>query len=409
MYVVDSHTDVWLTGLGKTTQFFTQAFLEPFGVAVDKYGYVYISDQYRAAVYELTPKGVIIGSIGSGFVQPSGIAVDRGGNVYVHDGAAIYKFSPSTPLPTPSPTPSASPLPTFAVYPITVPSSLPWGIARDANGNQWFTQSFGGKGGMIGNVTTSGAIHEYKTPGTNSAPLGIVAGPDGALWFGESTGKIGRITTAGSITEFTVGSSTDKAIGITVGPDNQLWFTVNNQIERITTLGKTGPTIPLKTPSSVPRGITTGPDGALWFAECHSNKIGRVTTSGSLSEYPIPTAMSAPNNIVTGPDGALWFTEYHGKIGRITTGGVITEYPANLKSHPWGITVAAGEIWFTDEAGNAIDRILTTSAPGSGAGITQYAIPGGDGPLDIHTAPDGSLWFTEHAGNAIGRMLFSSP
>ncbi len=410
VYVVDSHGNVWVTPPGSAPEFFTQAFFEPFGVASDRDGHIYVSDQLRAAVYELASNGSIIASLGSGFVQPSGIAVDQRGNVYVHDGAAIYRFNPSTPLPTASPTPPASPAPTFSIYPIVLPSSLPWAIALGSDGNQWFTQRFDRKGGMVGKITPSGTIaHEYKIPSADSAPLGIVAGPDGALWFGESVGKIGRITTGGSITEFTVGTDKERAFGITQGPDGALWFTLNNQIERITTLGKTGPSFPVPTASSEPRGITTGPDGALWFTECLGNKIGRVTTSGAFAEFTIPTAMSAPNNIVTGPDGALWFTEYLGKIGRITTAGVITEYPVSLTSHPWGIISAANEIWFTDEADNTIDRILTTSAPGSSVGITQYAIPRGNGPLGIDTALDGSLWFTEHTGNAIGRMVFSGP
>src|ERR1019366_3520028 len=54
-----------------------------------------------------------------------------------------------------------------------------------------------------------------------------------------------------------------------------------------------------------------------------ASNIGRITTSGSVTEYPV----AAPNSsITTGPDGALWFTEFGGnKIGRITIGGAVTE------------------------------------------------------------------------------------
>ncbi len=63
--------------------------------------------------------------------------------------------------------------------------------------------------------------------------------------------------------------------------------------------------------------ITTGPDGALWFTEQMSSKIGRITTSGSITSYPVPSAGSQPWGITTGPDGALWFTESNGgNIGR---------------------------------------------------------------------------------------------
>ena len=86
----------------------------------------------------------------------------------------------------------------------------------------------------------------------------------------------------------------------------------------------TGPTT-----SSGTNGIADGPDGAVWFTEFYANKIGRITTAGTITEYPVPTPSGNPSGIVLGPDGALWFSEFYGlKIGRITTAGVITEYPA---------------------------------------------------------------------------------
>jgi virginiamycin B lyase len=61
-----------------------------------------------------------------------------------------------------------------------------------------------------------------------------------------------------------------------------------------------------------------GSDGALWFTEADGNSIGRITTSGTIAEFPLPEPASAPYGIASGPDGALWFTELSGnKIGRI--------------------------------------------------------------------------------------------
>src|SRR5208283_1415538 len=78
---------------------------------------------------------------------------------------------------------------------------------------------------------------------------------------------------------------------------------------------------------SQPKGIAAGPDGALWFTEYNNNKIGRISTSGVITEYPVVSASSCPYSITAGPDGALWFTESHANnIGRITTDGVVTEF-----------------------------------------------------------------------------------
>src|SRR5438094_6547328 len=65
--------------------------------------------------------------------------------------------------------------------------------------------------------------------------------------------------------------------------------------------------------------ITAGPDGNLWFTDGGVSQIGRVTPSGSFTEYPVPTSDSGPARITTGPDGNLWFTEECGNnIGRVT-------------------------------------------------------------------------------------------
>jgi streptogramin lyase len=56
----------------------------------------------------------------------------------------------------------------------------------------------------------------------------------------------------------------------------------------------------------------------LWFTESNAGKIGRVTPSGTITEFATSSSSSYANIITTGPDGNLWFTEYGvGKIGKI--------------------------------------------------------------------------------------------
>jgi virginiamycin B lyase len=93
--------------------------------------------------------------------------------------------------------------------------------------------------------------------------------------------------------------------------------------------------------------LTAGPDGNLWYTEYTDNKIGRLTTTGTLTEFPLPTAHSGPTGITTGPDGNLWFTEATGqKLGRITPSGVITEFALPQPCGPQGITAGPdGNLW----------------------------------------------------------------
>jgi virginiamycin B lyase len=64
-----------------------------------------------------------------------------------------------------------------------------------------------------------------------------------------------------------------------------------------------------------------GSDGAFWFEEGTANKIGRITSSGQVTnEYSIPTPNSGAHAITAGPDGQIWFSEiFANKIASIAT------------------------------------------------------------------------------------------
>jgi uncharacterized repeat protein (TIGR01451 family) len=64
-------------------------------------------------------------------------------------------------------------------------------------------------------------------------------------------------------------------------------------------------------------GITTGADGALWFAESsNGTNVGRMTTTGTVAEYPLPEGAGAGAGIVSGPDASLWIVQSQ-NIGQV--------------------------------------------------------------------------------------------
>ena len=91
-----------------------------------------------------------------------------------------------------------------------------------------------------------------------SQPLGIVAGPDGNLWFTEfDGGRLGRITPAGVVTEYPTGAQ--QLTGITAGPDGALWFLdYAGRVVRATTRGGVAWIASLPAASEA-RGIAAGP------------------------------------------------------------------------------------------------------------------------------------------------------
>lgn len=135
----------------------------------------------------------------------------------------------------------------------------------------------GCNGGGNGACPVQVTISEYALPSL-SGPVGIVAGPDGNLWFAEENGNnIGRITPTGAITEFSVPTSASQPQGIAAGSDGNLWFTesVGNKIGRITLAGVITEFAPQA--AGEPIGITAGKGANLWFTEVSANKVGKIT------------------------------------------------------------------------------------------------------------------------------------
>ena len=146
---------------------------------------------------------------------------------------------------------------------------------------------------------------------------------------------------------------------------------------------------------SSPEGITAGPEGNLWFTEWGTNKIGRITPSGQITEFALPSASTHPTSITAAPEGDLWFTEASGKdkIGRITPAGEVIGFAVPVGEEPEQIVAGPeGDLWFTaaqDEGGGEIGRITPSGQ------ITAFPIYSEGAPSAITVAPEGDLWFTE--------------
>ena len=286
---------------------------------------------------------------------------------------------------------------------------------------------------LIGNAgATAPVITEYSVPSADSHPVGITAGPDGALWFTGyavgNAGGIGRITTSGMVSGYTVPfppGPPHHTIAITTGTDGALWFTWQTFCDNPAGLSRitTGGVITDRASTGDSCGtldLASGPDAAIWFTSPRtpralSGDVVQVSTDGTVENHYFvgiggdctgggnPNAGRYPIGITTGSDGALWFTGRYwslpcGYIGRISTTGSITNFPLPANSSVGLITAGPdGALWFTDA--NNIGRIATTGE------ITEYPIPTpNSGPSHITAGPDGALWFTEYNANQIGRI-----
>lgn len=122
-----------------------------------------------------------------------------------------------------------------------------------------------------------------------------------------------------------------------------------------------------------------------------------AASPGEVAVFHLPHQESHPQDIAGGPDGNVWITEQAGDaIGRITPEGEVTEFSLPVDAAPKAIAGGPdGNVWFTESG--QIGRITP------GGQITEFPLPGkfeaGGG---ITTGPDGNLWFT--ARSKIGRI-----
>ena len=240
-------------------------------------------------------------------------------------------------------------------------------VARGDGDTVWFAERLGNK---IGHIDAEGNVVEYPIPSAppcgnaggahTSLPQGIALARDQAIWFTEEcANNIGRLDPwDGSVTEFTLPIPNSHPLGLVAGPDGALWFTQRfSAVGRITTDGELTE-YPLAS-AAFPQRITVGHDRALWFTELGTSAIGRITVDGELSEFPV--AGGAGPGIATGPDNAIWFTQFAANtISRMDLRGIVTNTYAVPTPASSSLLIAPGPqrtLWFGEVAANKLGRL----------------------------------------------------
>jgi streptogramin lyase len=291
-----------------------------------------------------------------------------------------------------------------------ISGGTPVGIVAGPDGNLWYADE--GQQAIV-KFTTSGSTTEYFA--NNSLATQITASA-GALWFlAPGTDQIGEASTSGDIGEFGAPDITAGPTGIGPGTDGNVWFTVGpaSLIGSITP----GDLIQTYTPAnskmppscSGPGGIVGGPDKNIWFTDTGTGEICMMVLTGKqkgdFNAFPLPSG-ATPGNITVGSDGNLWFTDYnHNSIGKISTSGTVAEYPIpSSNAFPRGIALGPDHnIWFT-EVGTSKVGFVTPNGT-----VVDFATPTENaGPDYIAAGPDGNVWFTEFKVDQIGKVNLNS-
>ncbi|MCX6396057.1 MAG: PxKF domain-containing protein [Propionibacteriales bacterium] len=301
----------------------------PYGVAVDGSGNVYIADTVNNRVEKVTPGGqlsVIAGTgdtgaptegpaTSSNLDLPIGVAVDGSGNVYIADygNNRVEQVTPGGQLSVIAGT-SSQGAPTAG--PATSSNlNSPAGVAVDGSGNVYIADQ--------GNHRV-----EQVTPG---GQLSVIAG----------TGVAGA-PTAGPATS----SNLDNPTGVVVDGTGNVYIADgrNNQVEKVTPGGQlsviagTGaagaPTAGPATSSNLrtPFGVAVDGSGNVYIADTSNHRVEKVTPGGQLSVIAGTGAAGAP------------------------TAGPATS--SNL-SYPTGVAVdGTGNVYIADFGNHRVEKLV---------------------------------------------------
>jgi virginiamycin B lyase len=293
----------------------------------------------KGSTIEIFSKPITAASPDSGILR----ITTSGGNLWFSE-----EQLPTSPIVRMTPTGLAT------AYPLPTANAGVEAVTRGPDGNVWFTEWHTSR---IGKITPLGHITEYKTPFDPLQSVDIKTGADGNLWFATDHHGIGRATIAGKINFFPIKNNATQPTALTPGPGNTMWFNewAGKNVGFITPTGNV-----TEYPAGLGGngfGIAYGKDGRIWFADPQNHRIGAIRTNGTGLTYYRLGLTSTPDTIIAGPDGNLYFGEYGlpnaGRIGRITTTGKITEYnlPAAQGAFPvLGLTFQGGNIWFANNA-----------------------------------------------------------
>lgn len=269
-------------------------------------------------------------------------------------------------------------------------------IVTGADGNFWLgVERYAGRGEY--HEPTFDSYVERITPDSDftSFPAGeygvgaLAPGPDGNIWF-LAYEEYGYFAPSGQVTRFRAPGVDFLGSELAAGADGNMWATERNDsgpdmIIRISPTGETTQ-FPLPHRESAPASIVAGPDGNLWFGETFGERIGRITTSGSITEFPVGERVS---DLTVGPDGNIWFNA-EGSLRRLEPTGAITKFDLGKGRFAGSQIISGpdGRLWF-GEGANQIGRISP------GGRVSRVRLPTNGRRVDSLTiGPEGAVWFS---------------
>ena len=363
-------------------------FLNPFGVAVDASGNVYVTDQGNHTLRKVTPSGVVTtlaglaGSTGSSdgtgsaarFNSPSGVAVDASGNVYIADqnNHTIRKVT------------SGGVVSTLA-----------------------------GLAGSSGSGNGTGSAARF------SSPRGVTVDSSGNVFVADTANNILRKVTSGGVVTTLAGSSSSSSSGSSDGTGSAARF-------------------------FAPIGVTVDASGNLYVADTANNILRKVTSGGVVSTLAGLAGLAGSSGSSDGTGGAAQFSSPYGVsvdgsgsiyvadlgnnlIRKVTSAGVVSTFAGSRSNqgssdglgstarfyNPLGVAVdASGNVYVADLSNHTIRKVTSAGVVSTLAGLAgSSGSSGGTGsaarfnsPQSVAVDASGNVYVADTGNHTIRKV-----
>jgi virginiamycin B lyase len=235
-------------------------------------------------------------------------------------------------------------------------------VAPAPDGGVWFTAQ---RSGHLGWFDPAGNRTELVTLGGNSAPHGVIQGPDKAAWITDGgQGAIVRVGWPGrEVRIFPLPEGTPYANLNTCAFDGEgeLWFTgQSGVVGRLSP--KTGKIMVKAAPRGRgPYGICATPAGDIWWCSLAGSFIARIDRkSGDSAIVEPPTRDQGARRVWSDSRGRIWVSEW-------ATGHLSVHDPQDKSWRSWRLPGKSprayavyvderDKVWVSDFGGNAVLR-----------------------------------------------------
>lgn len=372
---------------------------QPYGLAIDTSGVIYIADLGNARVRKLALDGTIQTVAGGGtlsaasagqggpatsaqLVQPRNVAIGPDGSLYISDFGAnqVYRVSTSGMLSLVAGTGAAG-FSGVGTSAISAQLNAPAGLAVDPSGAVYFADSSNNR---VRKVYNGLIITVFNTP----VPTGVALDSSGMLYiaasnyFGTVVQSIGGISSARDITVDSTGNVFATSGGYVMKlPSGGKVTPIAGSGSSQYFGGDGGPATSAQLFS--PSGIVADSSGNWYIADTSNNRIRMVTPAGVISTIagtgsagssgdngPAKAAeLNSPRGMAIDSSNNLYIADSgNNEIRKITPGGAISSIASQLKN-PTSVAVSEQGMVYIADAGN--NRVLEISSAGTASTLAK--------------------------------------